>query len=83
MAGARYQRRANYGDQPGEKRGHLARTYRMRRETVQALDTLCELRGWYPSRIVDLLVADGLQQIQCGEIEIAERPVMFDIDITR
>lgn len=79
MSASKFKARASYETRPGERPGSLARTYRLHAHTVKRIDELCERRGWYPSDLVQLLVADGLDRLASGDLQIVERPVMFEI----
>lgn len=81
MPASRFKARSNYETPPGEKPGVLVRTYRLRIPTVRRIDGLCAERGWYPSDLVQLLLDEGLNRLQSGDLRITERPVMFQIGI--
>jgi hypothetical protein len=63
--------------------GSTARTYELTHDTLTRLVTLAKQLGCYPSNLVEALLVNGLDAIECGGLVVDKRPIMFEIAVKR
>lgn len=73
--------RERYADQPGEKPGRLARTYRLDRQAVQLLDQMADELRVGQSELLQLCLLDGLKRIISGELRVVSEPIKYRLRV--
>ena len=65
---------------PLQNRLQHARTYRLRKDTIQAIDDLAGSTQLYQSEIAEALLAAGLAEIAAGRWTLRRRAVVWELD---
>lgn len=67
-------------NRPAQSSLTAQRTYRLRPQTVHAIDDLAAQAELYQSEIVDTLLDYALAEIAAGRLRLRRRPIAWQVD---
>ncbi len=59
----------------------IARTYRLRKETITRLERLAEQQEAWPGQLVQLLLDRALSEVESGKWKLRRQPIKYQVQV--
>ncbi len=59
----------------------IARTYRLKRETVKRLEQLAEQQDAWPGQLLEKLLERALSEVESGQWKLRRQPIKYQVQV--